>query len=214
MSNLKKRIFTSLFLFIFIFLIFIFESFLIYGLIIIGTISCIEFFNIIKKIFKKNIYIWFINTSFFLFVFFYFTMIFLLQNFFQFKILIFIILMGCVASDIGGFIFGKYFQGPKLSKISPNKTISGALGSLIFTSFFTTLLFFYIFKIFNFKIILLSLIISIGCQIGDLSFSFIKRKAKIKDTGNFLPGHGGILDRIDGIFLGLPLGLVFFIIIF
>ena len=71
-----------------------------------------------------------------------------------------------------------------------------------------SLLFFYFYKIFNLNILGICLITSLSCQIGDLFFSFLKRKAKIKDTGNILPGHGGILDRLDGIFLGIPFGFV------
>ena len=63
-------------------------------------------------------------------------------------------------------------------------------------------------NLFNLKILIVALITSISCQLGDLFFSFLKRKAKLKDTGNFLPGHGGILDRLDGIFFGIPMGLI------
>ena len=115
-------------------------------------------------------------------------------------------LIGCVASDIGGFIFGKFFKGPKLTKISPNKTYSGAVGSILFTILFVTLLFYNLIYTYNFKIVLIALTTTIFCQIGDLIFSLLKRKARIKDTGNILPGHGGVLDRLDGIFLGIPSG--------
>ena len=125
------------------------------------------------------------------------------------KILLFYLLLGCVASDIGGYIFGKIFKGPKLTKTSPNKTISGAIGSIIVTMILLSLLFnFYLVK-FDYKILFLAVTVSITCQLGDLFFSFLKRKAKLKDTGSFLPGHGGILDRIDGILFGIPLGFIF-----
>ena len=120
---------------------------------------------------------------------------------------------GCVASDIGGFIFGKIFKGPKLTKISPNKTYSGSIGSLILTSIIISSFFFKFVGIFNYKIILMSLVVSIFCQLGDLLFSILKRKAKLKDTGNFLPGHGGILDRLDGVFFGIPAGYLFLILL-
>ena len=110
------------------------------------------------------------------------------------------------SSDIGGFIFGKTLKGPKITKISPNKTYSGAFGSIIFTCFILFMLFYF----FNFdlemKIIFIAFITSVACQVGDLFFSFLKRKAKIKDTGKILPGHGGLLDRIDGILFGVPIG--------
>ena len=116
--------------------------------------------------------------------------------------------MGCIASDIGGFIFGKIFKGPKLTKISPNKTYAGAVGSLIFSIMIVSSFFILFFNLNNFYIIITGFVISIFCQLGDLLFSFLKRKAKIKDTGNILPGHGGILDRLDGVLLGIPAGFV------
>ena len=132
----------------------------------------------------------------------------------QLKIIIFSLLFCCVASDIGGFIFGKLFKGPKLTKISPNKTLSGSIGSLFFSIIFFSGIIFYFTNNLNFKILIIGLFTSIACQLGDLFFSFLKRKAKIKDTGNLLPGHGGFLDRLDGIIIGLPLGLLFIIIVY
>ena len=122
--------------------------------------------------------------------------------------MIYCLLIGCIASDIGGFIFGKLFKGPKLTKISPKKTYAGAIGSIFLTSIVISILFFIFFGKFNYGILVLSIITSLGCQIGDLFFSYLKRKAKIKDTGNFLPGHGGILDRVDGILVGIPSGFI------
>ncbi len=81
------------------------------------------------------------------------------------------------------------------------------------SSFTFSLLINYFYKVLSVEFIFIGFLISIGCQIGDLFFSYLKRNAKLKDTGNFLPGHGGILDRLDGIFLGLPLGLIFINII-
>jgi phosphatidate cytidylyltransferase len=116
--------------------------------------------------------------------------------------------MGCIASDIGGFIFGKIFKGPKLTKISPNKTYAGSIGSLIFSLLIVSTSFIIFFNLFNLSIIITGLIISIFCQLGDLFFSYLKRKAKIKDTGNILPGHGGLLDRLDGVLFGIPAGFI------
>ena len=124
------------------------------------------------------------------------------------------ILLTCVASDVGGFIFGKIFKGPKLTKISPKKTISGAIGSLIFSSLFILMLTYYLTKSFDLYIVIIGCIISISCQIGDLFFSFLKRKSFVKDTGNLLPGHGGILDRVDGILLGIPVGFLTFLVFY
>ena len=126
------------------------------------------------------------------------------------KILILIILLGCISSDIGGYVIGNFLKGPKLTKISPDKTISGAIGSIVFTYLTIMSLTFYYTNTVNLSILFLSIGISIACQIGDLIFSYIKRKAKIKDTSNFLPGHGGILDRLDSILFGLPTGLLLF----
>ena len=130
-----------------------------------------------------------------------------------FKTLIFILLTGCIASDIGGYVIGKFFKGPKLTKISPNKTISGSLGSFVFTCLIFIIISLMSVDDLNYKIFILALITSLAAQAGDLFFSFLKRKAKIKDTGNLLPGHGGVLDRLDGIFLGVPVGLITFILL-
>ena len=112
-----------------------------------------------------------------------------------------------------GFIFGKLFKGPKLTKISPNKTISGAVGSIFFC-FSVSLITYLLVQKINIEIVLIiGFFISVSCQLGDLFFSFLKRKAKIKDTGNILPGHGGILDRLDGIYLGLPIGYLILILL-
>ena len=151
---------------------------------------------------------------FILFVFCFTFLFFIFSNFLQLKIFLFIILLSCVASDIGGFIFGKLIGGPKLTKISPNKTISGFVGSIILTILVFTSIFTYLTNDLNYKYFLIAIVISFTCQIGDLFFSFLKRKARIKDTGKILPGHGGVLDRLDGIFLGTTLGFLFFTLIF
>ncbi len=121
--------------------------------------------------------------------------------------------MICVFSDIGGYVFGKIFGGKKLTKISPNKTISGSIGSftLSYVGFF--LIYYYfnnlLFVILDFEVLFfIPLIISSICQLGDLFISFYKRKAKIKNTGNLIPGHGGLLDRIDGSIFALPIGFI------
>ena len=126
------------------------------------------------------------------------------------KISIIFILLICISTDIGGYIFGKIIGGKKLTKISPNKTYSGAIGSIIF-SLITGYLFLFlqnsiIKSEINFTFIIL--LVSILSQVGDLIISFLKRKAKMHDTGTILPGHGGILDRIDGLLLAMPLGLI------
>ena len=211
-ANLKRRIFTSFVLLFLVFLIYSYNFILVYSLIILGILSIIEFSQLIKRIFKKNIYLILLNSFFIFFIFIFFYIFIFFSNLFNLKLILFIFLAGCIASDIGGFIFGKIFKGPKLTKISPNKTYSGALGSIILTTTVVSLLFLNILKSFKLEIIMIGVITSIFCQLGDLLFSFLKRKAKVKDTGNILPGHGGVLDRLDGIFLGIPFG--FFSIIF
>ena len=117
------------------------------------------------------------------------------------------ILISTFLSDTGGYVFGRIFKGKKLTKISPNKTYSGSFGSIIFSCtsiFFLNLSqeFFLNENLINFmqvKYLLLSIMISIICQLGDLYVSFWKRKKKIKNISNILPGHGGVLDRIDGL---------------
>ena len=208
-KDLKKRILTSITLFLLLFFAFMNNYVLGYVLIIIALFSILEFLGMTMIILKKyKIRKFFVN-SIFIFYIFYFCAVFLTLSFsLSLKILIFIILLTCVASDIGGFVVGKFFKGPRLTKISPKKTISGAIGSLIFSATFSTFLIYYLTKSFEPYVIIIGLITSVGCQAGDLFFSFLKRKSLLKDTGNFLPGHGGILDRVDGILLGMPLGFL------
>ena len=114
----------------------------------------------------------------------------------------------CILTDIGGFIFGKIFKGKKLTKISPNKTYAGAIGSLFLTLVFSIIYSFSL-SLTDLKVIIfISILISLISQIGDLFISYLKRKAKLKDTGDILPGHGGILDRIDGILFAVPSGII------
>ena len=112
----------------------------------------------------------------------------------------------CFFTDIGGYVFGKIIGGKKLSKISPNKTISGTVGSFIFSIIPLTLVlnFDELDLKFNLINIMFCFLISLISQLGDLFISFIKRKAMIKDTGKLLPGHGGMLDRLDGIIFAIP----------
>ena len=153
----------------------------------------------------------------------FFGIIFLIFSFFSafyirenigFLFFLFIILI-CISTDIGGYVFGKVFKGPKLTKISPNKTYSGVFGSFLIS--LSAGLFFLQYTNTDFlgndssKILPAILFISLISQLGDLIISYFKRKAKLKNTGNILPGHGGLLDRIDGMIFVIP---IIFILIF
>lgn len=214
-KNLKNRINTSFALLLLLSLMFLNYYILVYFLMIIGLFSLLEFFGIIKILFtKKGIKQLLFNSLFTIYIFIFVLIIVAFSSSSGLKILIFVILLICITSDLGGFIFGKVFKGAKLTKISPNKTIAGAIGSILLSVCTSILLFNYFTDYFELQFLVIGLITSIGCQLGDLFFSFLKRRAALKDTGNFLPGHGGILDRIDGILLGLPLGFLSLIIIF
>ena len=175
--------------------------------------SILEFCKLKKNIFSNYFINFLINFFFIIYLLIFCLMFFFFSNIEGLKIILYILLLGCVASDVGGYVFGKIFQGPKLTKISPNKTYAGSLGSMIFTLIVVVLLFYYSIQYFSYKVIIISLITTISCQLGDLLFSFLKRKAKIKDTGTILPGHGGVLDRLDGIFLGVPTGFLTLILL-
>ena len=116
----------------------------------------------------------------------------------------------CICSDVGGLLFGKIFKGKKLTKISPNKTISGSIGSFILSLCLVPVFHLILIDEFLnlFDLIILAIFVSFFCQLGDLFVSFLKRKAKVKDTGDILPGHGGLLDRIDGMIFAIPLGVI------
>ena len=125
-----------------------------------------------------------------------------------------IILLICISTDIGGYIFGKFFKGPKLTKISPKKTYSGVIGGYLFSitilslSLSTGLLTKP--QELNFDTLIGVLIISTISQIGDITISYFKRLSKIKDTGKIIPGHGGLLDRIDGMLFAFPFAYLIF----
>ena len=209
----KKRLFTSIALLLSIMIMFFSNLFFVFFLIIFLTVGIVEFLNIINKI-HKNIFKKIISNALFIsYIFVLFSILLQFSVFYNLKIIIFTILLICISSDIGGYFFGKKFNGPKLTKISPNKTIAGSIGALFFSSLTSILTISYLINEITFKSFLLGIIISLGVQIGDLFFSFLKRQARLKDTGNILPGHGGILDRIDGIIIGMPLGLIFFLMI-
>ena len=218
-SNIKKRILTSIFLISLLIGMFFYTYIMIVSLIIIAIISWIEFYALISKILKKN------NLKDNFFRFFYKTLslfylsglvclIFIIESqYLNLKIYLLYSTLVAILSDIGGLVFGKIFKGKKLTKISPNKTVSGSIGSFILSILLIPL--FYKGHIDQSLIIMLliTIIVSLTSQLGDLFISYLKRKAKVKNTSDLLPGHGGILDRIDGIIFAIPMGIFLFRVI-
>ena len=218
-QNLLKRIITSIILLVLLFFInFSHQYIFILSILLLGVVICIEANNIFLKLIssqmvKKNPLSKTFNPKFFVLnflTFFYILFVFCNLSYEIHKsegpIFFLYIISICFLTDIGGYVFGKLIGGKKLSKISPNKTISGTIGSFIF-SFFPLIIFLnlgYLNLEFDLNNILLCLLVSLISQLGDLFISFFKRKAKIKDTGKLLPGHGGVLDRVDGIIFAIP----------
>ena len=208
--ELKKRIFTSLILLTLLVFMYYYNYILIVSLIIISLISWIEFYGLISKIFISNKILKFLfkSVSLAYLLFLVLGIFYVLSNLPELKIFFVYTILVSVASDIGGLTFGKIFKGRKLAKISPNKTISGTVGSFIFS--FLLIPFFDILLVNHDLLLLLAItvLISLTTQLGDLFMSFVKRKAKVKNTSDLLPGHGGILDRIDGIIFSIPVGFL------
>jgi len=192
LNNFQKRFIISLFAFPLIYLLIYKKFFFSIIIYIVFLISFYEWYEINKK---KNFL--FIIGIFFLLLAAYSTITFYFKyshNFFFLWVLLIIWL-----SDIGGYIFGKLFGGKKLSKISPNKTWSGAFGSIVLSQFAGVVFFFNSILEINFKLFLIQFLLSVIAQFGDLIMSYCKRLNKVKDSSKLLPGHGGILDRIDGL---------------
>ena len=213
MIKKKKRIITSLFLLILLILMYIYNYVLIIAVIIISLIVWIEFFGLIMKIFYKNnlknkiFRLFFKGTSLIYLCLLSFLIVLIFSNENIYKFFAIYSLLVAITSDIGGMVFGKFFKGKKLTKISPKKTISGSIGAFVFS----ILLIFIFNKNFEnyvfMKVLFFTVTVSFISQIGDLFISFLKRKANVKDTSDILPGHGGFLDRIDGIIFALPFGI-------
>ena len=148
----------------------------------------------------------------FLIISFYF--IFLLRNNFTDDYFVFLMVtLICVSTDIGGYMFGKIFKGPKLTKISPNKTYAGMIGGYLLSLIFL-IIFLYLSNLFltstkiTINSIIFILLVSSVSQLGDILVSYFKRLSNIKDTGKIIPGHGGLLDRIDGIIFVVPVAFI------
>mgnify|MGYP001287307412 FL=1 len=207
-NELQKRIFSSIILIpIAVFFTFQGSIYFIFFLSLLFMATSYEWIMMCKKKYLMN----FFGNIFLIFSF--FSAFYIRENigllFFLFIILI------CIFTDIGGYVFGKVLKGPKLTKISPNKTYSGVFGSFLIS--LSAGLFFLQYTNTDFlendssKILPAILFISLISQLGDLIISYFKRKAKLKNTGNILPGHGGLLDRIDGMIFVIP---IIFILIF
>jgi phosphatidate cytidylyltransferase len=207
MNEFSKRIISSIILFpttLFILIIgsTLFNLFILLCLLI----SIYEWY----KLSKKKIY----SYPGYIFLFFSFYTIYSLRNNFNNEYLyVLIVLLICIFSDIGGYVFGKFFKGPKLTKISPNKTYSGSFGSFFFSILISIFLINFDTIIFTidikfFEIIKLSILISFINQFGDIIVSYFKRLSEIKDTGKIIPGHGGLLDRIDGMIFAFPVSFI------
>ena len=192
MSNFKKRFVISLLAFPIIFIL-LYQKIFSNLMIIIVCLFCVYEWN---KIFKNKNYIYLIGLLILLFFFLSLLKIYNLEDY-NLKFL-WLILIAWL-TDIGGYIFGKLFGGPKLIKISPNKTWSGAFGSLILSQFACLIFFLDSNYILNFNTFFYQFLLSIIGQTGDILMSYIKRLNDKKDTSNFIPGHGGFLDRVDGL---------------
>ena len=200
-QELINRVLTSLAVFpILVYCTYISGNYLI---VLLFGIYSISFYEIIKN--TKSVFFNFTSNLVLILAFFSFYSLRGSTN--ESLIILYWILVSTFLSDIGGYVFGKTFKGKKLTKISPNKTYSGSLGSVILSLLSIPLIsfaqqFFFVEELINFsqfKFYILAVIISFICQLGDLYVSFLKRRLKIKNTGNFFPGHGGVLDRIDGL---------------
>tara|TARA_B100000787_G_C16181353_1_gene292010 strand:- start:682 stop:1344 length:663 start_codon:yes stop_codon:yes gene_type:complete len=215
-SELKKRIFTSIILLSLLILMCFYSFIMITSSIIIAVIVWVEFYAMISKIILGNTFkdksIRFLNKAvslLYLLVIIYFLFA-IESNYQHLKVYLLYSVLVSILSDIGGLVFGKTFKGKKLTKISPNKTISGSIGSFIFSLILLPLFYEELISYNLFSLFIITIIISLTSQLGDLFISYLKRKAKVKDTSNILPGHGGFLDRIDGIIFAAPTGILLF----
>ena len=212
-SELKKRILTSILLFSLLSAMYLYSFIMIGSLLIMAIIVWIEFYAMVSKIIKKNkfkdrLLRFMLKSGSLLYLSLFVYFVFLIESHLtNLKIYLLYSVLIAILSDIGGLIFGKTFKGKKLTKISPNKTISGSIGSFVL-SIFLIPIFYNNLIIYDFlTLLILTIAISLTSQLGDLFISYLKRKAKVKDTSDLLPGHGGLLDRVDGIIFAAPLGV-------
>ena len=214
--ELKKRIVTSILLLFLLYLMINYSYILIISLIIISVVTWIEFNSLIYKVFKKNkkknlI----INFLFKLLSLIYLSSLVFLILYIEteqthLKICLIYSILVSIVTDIGGLLIGRTIKGKKLTKISPKKTISGSIGSFLFSLVLVPIFYNELLEYNLLYLIIITLLISLTSQVGDILISYLKRRAKVKDTSDILPGHGGFLDRIDGIIFALPIGVLLF----
>jgi phosphatidate cytidylyltransferase len=202
MSNFKKRFVVSLIAFPLIYIL-LYQKVLFNLIILITFLFCLYEWI---KIFKKKNIIFFLGLL--ILIIFLISLI-RIYNFNDFNLKFLWLILITWLTDIGGYVFGKLFRGAKLIKISPNKTWSGAIGSIILSQFAILIFLLDVNYQFNIYIIFAQLFLSIIGQIGDILMSYIKRKNNKKDTSNFIPGHGGFLDRVDGLIWIIIFGNIF-----
>ena len=214
--ELKKRIVTSILLLFLLYLMINYSYILIISLIIISVVTWIEFNSLIYKVFKKNkkknliIKFLFKLLSLIYLSSLVFLILYIETEQTHLKICLIYSILVSIVTDIGGLLIGRTIKGKKLTKISPKKTISGSIGSFLF-SLVLVPIFYNEFLEYNLLyFIIITLLISLTSQVGDILISYLKRRAKVKDTSDILPGHGGFLDRIDGIIFALPIGILLF----
>ena len=203
-KEFKKRILSSLILLPLVILIIIKGSYFFYLLLIVALfISAYEWVSMTKNKSYNLIGLFFLLLSFY-------TCYKLRINSDNNYTALILIITICVLTDIGGFIFGKTLKGPKLSKISPNKTYAGAIGGLLLT--LGSIPFFMSYNIVNDSVIFINIqffvLVSVISQSGDITISYFKRLSNVKDTGKIIPGHGGLLDRIDGMIFAIPFSYI------
>ena len=215
-TELKKRIFTSILLLSLLAAMYLYSYIMIISLIIIMIIVWIEFYALITKIIpgnksKDKLFRFLYKTTSLLYLLLLVYSVFVIESYNQnFKVYLLYSVLVAILSDIGGLVFGKTFKGKKLTTISPNKTVSGSIGSLIFSLLLVPFFYEELSKYNFYILIIITISISIISQFGDLFISYLKRKAKVKDTSDLLPGHGGFLDRVDGIIFAMPTGILLF----
>jgi phosphatidate cytidylyltransferase len=202
MSNFKKRFIISLLAFPLIYIL-LYQKLIFNSLILIIFLFCLYEW---VKIFKKKNIIFFLGL---LILFIFLISLIRIYNLEDINLKFLWLILIAWLTDIGGYIFGKLFGGPKLIKISPNKTWSGVFGSIILSQFAFFIFFLNANYQINIYIIFSQLVLSVIGQIGDILMSYIKRKNKKKDTSNFIPGHGGFLDRVDGLIWIIIFGNIF-----